>query len=194
MTQGSESSTHPAPRTDDTVLSRFERWVRDTPGAQAVAAGAASLTYGQLDTRANQLAHHLLNSGLPDRAVVAVATASRSELLVGLLAVLKAGAAYTVIDVGNPRAGRLQIAAARPFALLADALDQARLDDGGDLPVIRLGAERAVQGGTPPNRRPAPRERAPPPSCSPGAPTDGPSASATTCSSPPTRAGPGWPG
>ncbi|AWZ06148.1 MULTISPECIES: AMP-binding protein [unclassified Streptomyces] len=152
MTQGSESSTHSGRRTDDTVLSRFERWARDTPGAQAVAAGTGSLTYGQLDALADRLAHDLLNSGLPDRAVVAVAAGRRAELPVALLAVLKAGAAYTVIDVENPRSGRLQLAAAAPFALLADAADQARLDGVGDLRVIRLGPQDAAPGGAPADR------------------------------------------
>ncbi|MBT2448823.1 AMP-binding protein [Streptomyces sp. ISL-43] len=149
MTQGSEPSTHAARRTDDTVLSRFERWVRDTPGARAVVAGTESLTYGQLDARANQLAHHLLATGLPDGAVVAVGTAPRAELLVALLGILKAGAAYAVIDVQNPRTGRLQLAAAGPFALLGDAADRARLDDGGDLRVISLGAEAAALSALP---------------------------------------------
>lgn len=149
MTQGAESFTHSGRRADDTVLTRFERWVRDTPGAQAVAAGTDSLTYGQLDARANQLAHHLLNSGLPDRSVLAVACAPRAELLVVLLAILKAGAAYAVIDIENPRTGQRQLAASRPFALLADAADRARLDDGGDLRVIRLGAHAAEAGGLP---------------------------------------------
>ncbi|MCY0929925.1 AMP-binding protein [Streptomyces sp. H27-H1] len=152
MTHGSESFTHSGRRTDDTVLTRFERWVRDTPGAQAVAAGTDSLTYGQLDARANRLAHHLLNSGLPDRSVLAVACAPRAELLAVLLAILKAGAAYAVIDIENPRTGQRQLAASRPFALLADAADRARLDDGGDgghLRVIRLGAHADEAGGLP---------------------------------------------
>ncbi|MFE4257629.1 AMP-binding protein [Streptomyces sp. NPDC056883] len=144
MTQGSEPFTHSGRHTGDTVLSRFERWARDTPGAPAVAAGAESLTYGQLDARANQSARHLLDCGLPERAVVAVCSAPRAELVVLLLGILKAGAAYTVIDVENPRTGQRQLAAARPFALLADAADQARLDDGGDLRVIRTGGQHAV--------------------------------------------------
>ncbi|MGW6707220.1 AMP-binding protein [Streptomyces sp. NPDC054956] len=157
MTQGSESSTHTGRRTDDTVLTRFERWARDTPGAQAVAAGTESLTYGQLDARANQLAHHLLNTGLPGRAVVAVGAGPRAGLLVALLGILKAGAAYTVVDTDNPRTGRLQLAAARPFALLADGPDQARLDDGAELRVIRLDTEAAAMGALstdPPVRTP----------------------------------------
>ncbi|MCJ0869377.1 AMP-binding protein [Streptomyces sp. AP-93] len=159
MTQGSESFTHFGRRADDTVLSRFERWVRDTPGAHALAAGTGSLTYGQLDARANQSARHLLDSGLlPERAVVAVGSTPRAELLVLLLGILKAGAAYTVVDVENPRTGQRQLAAARPCVLLADAADQARLDDGGDLRVILLGAQQEAATGRlstdPPDRAP----------------------------------------
>lgn len=150
MTQGPESSsTHAGQRAGDTVLSRFERWVRDTPGAQAVSAGTGSLTYGQLDALANQSAHHLIGSGLPGRAVVAVAATPRAELVVQLLGILKAGAAYSLVDVENPRTGQRQLAAARPFALLADAADQARLDDGGDLRVIRADGHQAVDAGGP---------------------------------------------
>lgn len=156
MTQGSESFTHSGRRADDTVLSRFERWVRDTPGAQALAAGSGSLTYGQLDARANQLAHHLIGAGLPERAVVALGSTPRAELIVLLLGILKAGAAYTVIDVENPRTGQRQLAAARPSVLLADSADQARLDDGGGLRVIRLGAQQEAATGVlstdPPDR------------------------------------------
>ncbi|MFD5148248.1 AMP-binding protein [Streptomyces sp. NPDC058401] len=158
MTQGSEPFTHSGRRPDDTVLSRFERWARDTPGAQAVAEGTDSLTYGQLDARANQSARHLLDRGLPERAVVAVCSGPRAELLVLLLGILKAGAAYTVIDVDNPRTGQRQLAAARPFALLADVPDQARLDDGGGLRVIRTGGQYAVATAglptDPPDRAP----------------------------------------
>ncbi|MFF1409258.1 AMP-binding protein [Streptomyces sp. NPDC058289] len=158
MTQGSEPFTHSGRHAGDTVLSRFERWARDTPGAQAVAAGTESLTYGQLDARANQSARHLLDCGLPERAVVAVCSAPRAELVVLLLGILKAGAAYTVIAVDNPRTGQRQLAAARPFALLADAADEARLDDGGDLRVIRTGGPHAVATAglstDPPDRAP----------------------------------------
>ncbi|WP_374213393.1 AMP-binding protein [Streptomyces sp. G1] len=158
MTQGSEPFTHSGRHAGDTVLSRFERWARDTPGAQAVAAGTESLTYGQLDARANQSARHLLDCGLPERAVVAVCSAPRAELLVLLLGILKAGAAYTVIEVENPRTGQRQLAAARPFALVADAADQARLDDGGDLRVIHTGGQHAVATAglstDPPDRAP----------------------------------------
>lgn len=148
MTQGSESS-HLGRPTTDTALHRFEQWARDAPQAPALIAGPDPLTYGQLDARANQLAHRLLEAGLPDHAVVAVGTAERAELVVAVLGVLKAGAAYAVIDVEDPAVGRRQLAAARPFALLTHAAHRARLDDGTDLRVIPLGEEAAGTSGRP---------------------------------------------
>ncbi|MEU9303742.1 AMP-binding protein [Streptomyces sp. NPDC048269] len=154
MTQGSESVRF-GRSIADTVLHRFERWARDTPGARAVLAGADSLTYGQLEAQANQLAHHLLDAGLPAGGLVAIGTDRRAELLVALLAVLKAGGTYTVLDVDVPRTGQQQLAAAPPFALLTHTAQQARLDDGRGLRVIRLGAEApeiAARPTSPPDR------------------------------------------
>lgn len=163
MTQGSESTgsdRQPTEDSHDTVLHRFERWARDTPDAPALIAGPDSLTYGQLDTRANRLAHHLLDTGLPDGALVAVGTARQAETVVGVLAALKAGAAYTVVDVEVPRTGQRQLAAAQPSVLLTHAAHQAALDDGSGLPVVRLGADAAGiaerPAGRPARSRPGP--------------------------------------
>ncbi|MBT2480814.1 AMP-binding protein [Streptomyces sp. ISL-94] len=142
MTQGSESVRF-GKSTTDTVLHRFEQWARDTPRARAVTAGPESLAYGELDARANRLADRLLASGLPPGGLVAVGTARQAELLVGLLAVLKAGGVYTVIDVENPRIGQRQLGAAAPFVLLTHGTHQAALDTGSGLRVIGLGAEAA---------------------------------------------------
>ncbi|MFB6558618.1 AMP-binding protein [Streptomyces sp. NPDC056400] len=160
MTQGSESVRF-GKRTTDTVLHRFEQWARDTPGARALIAGPDGLTYGELDARADRLAQRLLDSDLPPGALVAVATARQTELLVALLAVLKAGGSYAVIDVVSPRSGRRQIAAAEPVVLLTDAAQQAALENGGGPRVIRLDAQAAAIGG--------PRTEQPP-----DAPADGP--------------------
>ncbi|MCX5174880.1 AMP-binding protein [Streptomyces virginiae] len=163
MTQGSESVRF-GKRTTDTVLHRFEQWARDTPGARAVIAGPDSLTYGELDARADRLAHRLLDSGLPLGALVAVGTARQAELVVAVLAVLKAGGSYTVVDVASPRSGRRQLAAAEPLLLLTDAAQQAALDDGGGPRVIRLDAEAPRIGG------PRTEQPADPPADRPGGP------------------------
>ncbi|MGW3321688.1 AMP-binding protein [Streptomyces virginiae] len=175
MTQGSESVRF-GKRTTDTVLHRFEQWARDTPGARALIAGPDSLTYGELDARADRLAHRLLDSGLPLGALVAVGTARQAHLVVAVLAVLKAGGSYTVVDVASPRSGRRQLAAAEPLLLLTDAAQQAALDDGGGPRVIRLDAETPAIGGPrteqpadPPADSPSDRPEGPPADPLPGA-------------------------
>ncbi|MFF3651649.1 AMP-binding protein [Streptomyces sp. NPDC002181] len=148
MTQGPPqgSTQEPGPgrsgrTTADTVLDLFEQQARDTPRGHAVIAGADSLTYGQLDVQANQLAHHLMAAGLPPGAVVAIGTARRPQIVVALLAALKAGGSYAVIDVEVPFTGQRQLAALTPYVLVTDAAHHARLDDGSARRVIRLGAE-----------------------------------------------------
>ncbi|MFJ3723263.1 AMP-binding protein [Streptomyces sp. NPDC090045] len=146
MTQGSESVRF-GKRTADTVLQRFEQWARDTPGAHALIAGAESLTYGQLDERAGRLAQRLLASGLPPGGLVAIGTARQAELVVALLATLKAGGTYAVVDTETPRTGQGQLTVAEPFVLLTTLAHRAALDNGSGVKVIRLGAEAASIAG-----------------------------------------------
>ncbi|MFJ4775887.1 AMP-binding protein [Streptomyces sp. NPDC088762] len=164
MTQGYQS-VHLAEGTTDTILHRFGRWVRDTPEAPALIAGADSLGYGQLDERANRLAHHLLASGLGPGGLVAVGTTRQTELVVALLAVLKAGGAYAVVDAETPRTGRQQLAALEPlapFALLTHAPHRAALDTGTGLRAIRTDEAAAIaeRPGYAPDDAPAPGGRA----------------------------------
>ncbi|MFD4028934.1 amino acid adenylation domain-containing protein, partial [Streptomyces sp. NPDC058576] len=85
---------------------RFAEQAAATPDAVALIVGDTSLTYAELDRRANRLAHVLLRRGAgPDR-VVALALPRSAELVVALLAVLKSGAAYLPLDPDHP-AGRL---------------------------------------------------------------------------------------
>ncbi|MFJ6760397.1 AMP-binding protein [Streptomyces sp. NPDC091273] len=157
MTQGSESVRF-GKRTADTVLQRFEQWARDTPGAHALIAGPESLTYAQLDERAGRLAHRLLASGLPPGGLVAIGTALQTELVVALLATLKAGGTYVVVDAETPRTGQGQLAVAEPFVLLTTLAHRAALDNGSGVKVIRLGAEGpaiAGQRGEQPADRPS---------------------------------------
>ncbi|MET9842837.1 AMP-binding protein, partial [Streptomyces virginiae] len=133
MTQGSES-VRSTQGTTDTVLHHFERWARDTPEAPALIAGSKNLLpYGVLDARANRLAHHLLACGLPPGGLVAIGTTRPAEIVVGILAVLKAGGVYAVLDAEAPRTGRRQLAALQPmapFALLTHAPHPARRRPG----------------------------------------------------------------
>ncbi|MEU7583033.1 amino acid adenylation domain-containing protein [Streptomyces sp. NPDC041068] len=87
---------------DETVTELFERWVAETPDAVAVAAGEETYTYAELDVRANRLAHHLVERGVGLESRVAVTLPRSADLLVALLAVLKAGGTYIPIDPDHP--------------------------------------------------------------------------------------------
>ncbi|MFE7756961.1 amino acid adenylation domain-containing protein [Streptomyces sp. NPDC057429] len=85
-----------------TVPALFERWARRTPGAPAVRDAGTTLTYGELDARADALAHHLAARGIGPEDRVAVALPRTHDLVVALLGVLKAGAAYVPLDPDYP--------------------------------------------------------------------------------------------
>lgn len=85
----------------------FETWAQALPGHPAVSAGAVTLGYGELDRRANQMAHLLAARGVGRGDRVALWAPPTAETIVAMLAVLKAGASYVPIDAGWPceRAG-----------------------------------------------------------------------------------------
>ncbi|MGV9943655.1 non-ribosomal peptide synthetase [Streptomyces sp. NPDC003401] len=95
------------------LLERFAAQVRERPHQTAVVAGDARLDYAALDRRANRLAHALIARGVRPDDVVGVHTGRTAELVVGVLGVLKAGAAYLPLDPGQP--------AERLTAMAADA-------------------------------------------------------------------------
>lgn len=72
------------------------------PEAVSIVANGSQLTYGQLDERANRLANHLRNGGLPQGGIAAVCLPRSCELVTALLAILKAGAAYVPLDTAYP--------------------------------------------------------------------------------------------
>ena len=110
-----------APGPTDTLVDAFERCAARVPDRIAVVAAGESLTYAELDRRANALAHRLraLVPIEPD-AVVAVLAGRGTELAVALLAVLKAGAAYLPLEPSLPRERIAYIVAdARCLAVIA---------------------------------------------------------------------------
>ncbi|MER7701881.1 amino acid adenylation domain-containing protein [Kitasatospora sp. NPDC097605] len=87
------------------------------PDALAVVSGEHRLSYGELNTRANRLAHHLAGAGIGRGDTVAVLVERGPDLVVALLAALKTGAAYTLLDPDFP-AERLAGAVADSAAAL----------------------------------------------------------------------------
>jgi amino acid adenylation domain-containing protein len=88
---------------DRCVHQLFEDQVRQQPDAVAVAFDGRSLTYGELDRRANQLAYHLHGLGVGLETRVALALERSLDMVVAIVAVHKAGAAYLPLDLSAPR-------------------------------------------------------------------------------------------
>lgn len=87
---------------DTCVPAWVEQQAALQPAALAVVFGEAMLTYGELNARANQLAHHLQKVGVGMDVVVGVCVERSLEMIVGWLAVLKAGGAYLSLDPQSP--------------------------------------------------------------------------------------------
>nr|QEO74531.1 condensation domain-containing protein [uncultured bacterium] len=80
----------------------FEAQVARTPDAVAVIYEEEQLTYRELNARANQLAHHLRSLGVGAESLVGILLERSPEMVISLLAVLKAGAAYVPLDPQYP--------------------------------------------------------------------------------------------
>ncbi|RKH40633.1 non-ribosomal peptide synthetase, partial [Corallococcus sp. AB050B] len=88
--------------TDIPVHVHFTQQAQRTPDAVALVLGEVTLTYAQLEARANQLAHHLRGLGIVPGARVGLAVERSFELVTALLAILKVGAAFVPVDRNAP--------------------------------------------------------------------------------------------
>jgi amino acid adenylation domain-containing protein len=87
---------------DKTVIRLFEDQVDRTPHAMAVRCGEESLSYLELDQRANQLAHYLKQMGVGPEILVGICLNRSLEMIVVLLGILKSGGAYVPLDSSYP--------------------------------------------------------------------------------------------
>ena len=87
---------------DLTIVDLFEAQVKRTPDNIAVIFENESLTYQELNRRANQLAHHLQSLGVGPEVLVGICVERSLEMVIGLLGILKAGGAYVPLDPTNP--------------------------------------------------------------------------------------------
>ncbi len=109
LLEGFNATTSRSP--EATLPELFEMQVRHAPEAVALICGTESLTYGELNTRANRLAHHLIDLGVGPESLVGVCLERSVEMVVGLLAILKAGGAYVPLDPDYPEGRLTQILA-----------------------------------------------------------------------------------
>ncbi|HEX7330560.1 MAG TPA: amino acid adenylation domain-containing protein [Pyrinomonadaceae bacterium] len=91
------------PGLDLRLHEHVELQVERTPGAIALIYEQEQLTYSELNVRANQLAHHLRSLGVDRESLVGVLMERSTEMVVALLAIVKAGAAYVPLDPSYPQ-------------------------------------------------------------------------------------------
>jgi natural product biosynthesis luciferase-like monooxygenase protein len=84
------------------VHQAFEQQVERTPQAIALAFADEEWTYAELNARANQVAHHLLSLGIQPDDKIGLCMERSAAMMVGLLGILKAGAAYVPLDPAYP--------------------------------------------------------------------------------------------
>ncbi|UWQ92424.1 amino acid adenylation domain-containing protein [Rhodobacteraceae bacterium M382] len=100
----------PADAPTDTPLHRLiERQAQKTPKATAVVCEAERLTYSEVDTKANYIAHRLTASGVKRGDLVPMVMASSPEMLLTELAVLKIGGVFVPLDSGWPKSRVLAV-------------------------------------------------------------------------------------
>jgi nonribosomal peptide synthetase DhbF len=123
------STERPLP--EATLPGLFEAQVARNPQAPALAAGEQTLSYAELNGRANRLAHYLIDQGVGPETLVAVGLPRSAQMVEAVLAVLKAGAAYLPLDPDYPRE-RLayMLQDARPACVLSSAQVAERLPEG----------------------------------------------------------------
>jgi non-ribosomal peptide synthetase component F len=145
---------------------RFAEQAARNPGALAVQWGEQRLSYGELNARANQLAHLLRAAGLGAESLVGLALERSPDLVVAILGVLKAGAAWVPLDATYPPERlAFMLADARVAMLLTQLSQVAALPAQAlpGLPVVCLDGERERLAGFPtgePEGDPAPESLA----------------------------------
>jgi amino acid adenylation domain-containing protein len=87
---------------DKCIHELFEEQVGRTPESVAVVCAGQALTYGELNARANQLAHYLRGLGVGAEVPVGICVERSPEMIVGVLGILKAGGAYVPLDANYP--------------------------------------------------------------------------------------------
>ncbi|WP_413206105.1 amino acid adenylation domain-containing protein [Rhodospirillum sp. A1_3_36] len=143
-----------APEVNTTLLEAIQHWAAVDPTRPALAAtddAGASLNYGELDRQSNRLARHLITAGVTPGSIVGLYCHRSVPFLVGIVAILKSGAAYLPLDPSVPEARRdFIIDNADVSALMTLGQYESDLRETGRPLVLLEGAEGPDDAGAEP--------------------------------------------
>ena len=122
---------------DQTVVQLFEAQVDRTPDAIAAVRGSDSITYADLNARANQLAHYLREQGVGQETAVAICMERSIEVLIAIWGILKAGGTYIPIDPAYP-ADRIGYMLEDASPALQLTIDNYQLTIDNSIPTINI--------------------------------------------------------
>ena len=146
---------------ETTVIEEFEAQVERRPEATAVSFGQKRLSYGELNREANRLAHCLMARGVGAETLVGIALERSLEMVVAMVAIWKAGAAYLPLDPEYP-AARLEqmLSDARPRVVVSSEKLRPQLPQSSGVEFLSLDvAEVEAELRQSPTHDPSDRER-----------------------------------
>ncbi|MGD0906496.1 MAG: amino acid adenylation domain-containing protein [Candidatus Acidiferrales bacterium] len=140
------------------VNELFEQQAARTPDAPAVVFQGKQLSYRELNAKANQLANYLRTRGIGPEVLVGVSINRSPEMLVGLLAIWKAGGAYIPLDPTYPQerlsedsSAKLLLTSSKHVHLFASAKDKTILLDTDWPAIAKESSDNFASGATPAN-------------------------------------------
>ncbi len=128
------------------LAALIEEQVAADPTRVAITFGDDAVTYGEMNARANQLAHELIRRGVVPDSLVGVCLERTPDLLIALVAVVKAGGAYVPLDPGFPRDRLAYMArdAALRVVVTEPSFEALFRDGGADVVLVGEGGDGAV--------------------------------------------------
>ncbi|NLR78193.1 non-ribosomal peptide synthetase [Chitinophaga eiseniae] len=135
---------------NSTFIDQLGLQAQRTPAAPALVMGDQVLTYASLDERSNQLAHYLQEAGIGDTSLVPVCLDRSPDMVIAILAIMKAGGAYLPVDPGYPEERMAyMLNDSKAQLVIGSSASKQKLEHAGPVRIISLDEEQAVISGYP---------------------------------------------
>jgi amino acid adenylation domain-containing protein len=139
----------------ESIMARIASYAADMPNRAAVVDGSGVISYGELEARSNQLAHHLIAAGAGGGNAVVLLFDRSTDFVVAALAVLKTGGAYVAVDSATPADRTAFVLADSGASVLLTHHGKARGVAMGDTRIVEVDGTDAAQIARQPRTAPA---------------------------------------